>query len=83
MAEGQRSAAKGFREPRYRDLISALIAERKRLKLSQDALAARLNRHQQFVSRYENVERRLDIIEFVDVARALGLDPSEMIRGAP
>lgn len=66
---------KGFGDARYRALIDALVSARKDQRLSQAALAAKLNRHQQFVSRYETGERRLDVIEFVDVARALGCKP--------
>ena len=33
----------------------------------------------QFVSRVELGERRLDVIEFLDFARALQLDPVELI----
>ena len=41
--------------------------------------ACRLGRHQQFVSRYEIGERRLDVIEFTDVARSLGLDAAHLV----
>ena len=33
-----------------------------------------------FVSKFERGERRLDLIEFIDVARALGVDPHYLIR---
>lgn len=79
MAAGQKQSGKGFGEPRYRELIGKLVSERKSQGLSQEALASRLGRHQQFVSRYEIGERRLDIVEFVDVARTLGLNAAEMI----
>ncbi|WP_374593016.1 helix-turn-helix domain-containing protein [Sphingosinicella sp.] len=72
---------KGFHDARYRALIEKLIEARKIQALSQDSLASILNRHQQFVSRYEIGERRLDIVEFVDVAKALGLDASDLIKG--
>lgn len=73
------SKGKGFHDPRYRALIEQLVAARKEQGLSQLALAERLGRHQQFVSRYEIGERRLDIVEFVDIGRALGLDPTLLI----
>jgi transcriptional regulator with XRE-family HTH domain len=79
MALGQKSTGKGFHDPRYRALIEQLVAERKQQGLSQQALAERLGRHQQFVSRYEIGERRLDVVEFIDVAKALGLDPAKLI----
>ena len=70
------SKNKGFLDERYRALIGKLINARKSSGLSQAELAIRLNRHQQFVSRYEIGERRLDIVEFIDISRALGVDMS-------
>lgn len=70
------SKKKGFQDERYRALIGKLIDARKSSGLSQEELAKRLNRHQQFVSRYEIGERRLDIVEFIDISRALGVDMS-------
>lgn len=66
-------------DPRYKQLVGKLKAGRMSLGLTQEALAARLKRHQQFVSRYEAGERRLDVVEFCDVARALSLDPAAML----
>jgi transcriptional regulator with XRE-family HTH domain len=70
-----KQSAKGNKahDPRYRDLIDKLVAARKARGLSQEALAKALDRHQQFVSRYETGERRLDAVEFVDIARQLGV----------
>lgn len=69
-------SAKGGKahDPRYRDLIDKLTAARKQKGLSQEGLAKILGRHQQFVSRYETGERRLDVVEFVDISRVLDLD---------
>ena len=75
----RRSAPKGFQDERYRALIGNLIEQRRQLGLSQEKLAERLGRHQQFVSRYEIGERRLDAVEFTDVARVLGLKPESLI----
>ena len=47
--------------------------------LTQATLAARLDRPQSFVAKYENGERRLDIIEFIEIAEAIGFDPAEFI----
>ena len=49
-------------------------------KLTQAHLAARLDRPQSFVAKYEGGERRLDVIEFMEVAEAIGVDPAEFIR---
>jgi len=57
-----------------------LIDARKASGLSQTELAERLGRVQTFVSKYERGERRLDIIEFIDVATALNLDAVKVLR---
>lgn len=48
--------------------------------LTQVQLARRLQRPQSFVSKYERGERRLDVIEFLEVAHALGADPAALLR---
>jgi transcriptional regulator with XRE-family HTH domain len=42
-------------------------------------VARRLGRPQSFVSKYESGERRLDIVEFLEVAEAIGFDAGELI----
>jgi len=48
--------------------------------MTQAELSQRLKRPQSFVSKYERGERRLDVVEFGDVAKALGLDPLRFLR---
>jgi hypothetical protein len=64
---------------KYRQFRELLTEARLRAGLTQTALARKLGRHQSFVSKFENGERRLDVIEFLDVARALSLDPVRVI----
>ena len=52
---------------------------RLRAGLTQTALGERLNHTQQWVYKYEAGERRLDVIEFIQIARAIGFDPGEFI----
>lgn len=59
----------------YASVITALIALRKERGVSQVELAQRLGKTQQFVSYIERCQRRLDIIEFYAIVRALGADP--------
>lgn len=66
--------ARGIHDSRYRWMIARLIQARKEQGLSQEDVASRLGKPQQYVSRYEVGERRLDIVEFLDVASALGVD---------
>jgi transcriptional regulator with XRE-family HTH domain len=65
---------------RYQRFRQLLIEARKAKRLSQMALAEQLGRVQTFVSKYERGERRLDVVEFLDVAAALGVDPAKLIR---
>lgn len=65
---------------RYRRLCELLIEARSAKGLSQEALAEELGRVQTFVSKYERGERRLDVVEFLDVAAALAVNPSTLLR---
>lgn len=69
--------AQKMRDARYQLLLDMLVDARKKKGTSQSDLAARLGQPQQFVSRYELSKRRLDVIEFLDIATSLGLDPVE------
>jgi transcriptional regulator with XRE-family HTH domain len=60
-------------------LIAALVERRKALGITQNALADVLGIHKQFVSRYELGERRLDAVEYADVARALGIEAGKLL----
>jgi transcriptional regulator with XRE-family HTH domain len=71
--------AKGFQDSRYRKLIGKLVDERRRQGQSQESLAQLLGQHQQFVSRYETGERRLDVVEFADIAKALSLSAAVLL----
>lgn len=76
---GSKMKACGFQATRYRDLNGKLVGDEKREGLSQKALAQRLGRHQQFVSRYEIGERRFDVVEFANVAKSLGEDAASTL----
>lgn len=56
-----------------------LVKARKDAKLTQVQLAARLNRRQAYISRIERGERRVDVVEFIDLARAIGFEPTKFI----
>ena len=61
-------------------MLQALLTEgRVAAGLTQVELAARLRRPQSFVSKYEGGERRLDVVEFVEVTQAIGCDPAGII----
>jgi transcriptional regulator with XRE-family HTH domain len=52
-----------------------LIEVRTRAGVTQVELAARLGRPQPFISFVERGERRIDVIEFYAIMKALGVDP--------
>ena len=60
--------------PEYERFRQLLIHYRRNLRITQSDLAAILGKPQSYVSKYESGERRLDLIEFFDVAQALQLD---------
>ena len=57
----------------------AIKKARKEAGLTQVILAGRLGRPQSFVSKYESGERRLDVVEFLEVARAVGFNPARFL----
>nr|WP_279291132.1 helix-turn-helix transcriptional regulator [Pseudomonas sp. S25] len=59
--------------------MTLLLEARAEAGLTQKELATKLGRLQSFVSKTENAERRLDVIEFMDVCRGLDVDPHELL----
>ena len=72
--------AKTLHTERHRKLRELLIARRKAAGLTQTVVAERLGKPPSYVAKYELGERRLDLLEFLDVAAAIGFDPGELIR---
>jgi ribosome-binding protein aMBF1 (putative translation factor) len=60
-------------------LCQALVDARKNAGLGQEELAERLKCHQSLVARIESGERRIDVVELVVLARAIGFDPVEIL----
>ncbi|MHC4424607.1 MAG: helix-turn-helix domain-containing protein [Planctomycetota bacterium] len=65
---------------KYKHLCDLLIQARESKDLTQAQVAERLNRPQSFVSKYENGERRLDVIEFLEVVAALGVEAESLLK---
>jgi transcriptional regulator with XRE-family HTH domain len=65
---------------RHAQLRKLLGKARKDAKLTQVQLAHQLGRRQAYISRIERGERRIDVVEFLDLAHAIGLDPAKFIR---
>ena len=65
----------------YINIISALRAIRINKNITQAEMAKRLNTTQSFVSKVENRERRLDVIELLSWVDALGVSVSDVLPG--
>ena len=65
--------------PAYAALRDSLVAARRARGVTQVELAGILGRPQSFVSKYERGERRLDLVEVVEIATALGVDSHEFV----
>ena len=55
---------------------------RKEHQLTQIELAEKLHRNQQYVSKYELGERRLDLLEIYDICNACGVTLAELVKRA-
>lgn len=65
---------------KYEQFRQLLVEARKNASLSQAQLAEKLGRPQSFVSKYERGERRLDVVEFEQVAHALAVEPIRFLK---
>lgn len=64
----------------YEAFLEGLIAARKRQGLTQQAVADLLGKPQSFVSKYESGERRLDVVEFCQLAKVLRENPVRILQ---
>lgn len=62
---------------RYKDTISILIDARKSKGISQVVLAQKMGFTQPDISKIERFERRLDVIEFLDLLEAISSGDSD------
>lgn len=61
----------------HRILVSALAQTRRDMGVPQVELAALLGKGQSYISNIERGQRRVDVVEFYAIAKAIGLDPVE------
>lgn len=71
---------KHLRSSRHKSLMAVLMAARADAGITQRELARRLGRAHSFVGKLESGERQLNVLEFIEVARALGVEPSALLR---
>lgn len=64
----------------HRFLVEVLIDARKAAGLTQAQVAARVGKDQSFMSLIEGSQRRVDVLEFYALAKAMGADPVELFK---
>lgn len=70
---------KSLRSPRHERLLWLLVQARKARGLTQADVASALGKPQSFVAKYENGERRIDVVELIDIAHVLGASPATIL----
>lgn len=60
-------------------LVRMLIDKREAAGITQTELARRLGEYQSFVARLESGQRRIDVIEFIELSQVLEFDVSNFI----
>lgn len=71
--------AKTLGTEQHKALIAMLIAKREAAGLTQAQLAEALGEYQSFVARLESGQRRVDVIELIELARILGFDAAQTV----
>lgn len=64
---------------RQQRLAELLIRYREEAGLNQADVAKALGRYQPFISNLESGQRRLDVVELLDLAEAIGFDPHALL----
>lgn len=68
-------------------LVDVLVSARKKAGLTQTELATRIGKGQRLISLIERGQRRVDVLEFVLLSKAMGIDPlklySDVIKRLP
>lgn len=60
-------------------VVEALRASRLAQGLTQRQLAERIGRDQSWISLIEGSQRRVDVVEFIEIAKALGIDAAKLL----
>lgn len=67
---------------RQRAVAAAIRSAREAAGLSQRQLSEKLREPPNWIQRIESLERRVDVAEFIGIAKALGVDAVELFRQA-
>ena len=70
---------KTIHNKRHKRLVEVIISKRKEAGIRQVQLAKKLKRSQTWIVRLESGDRRIDVIELIDLADAIGFDAPAII----
>jgi transcriptional regulator with XRE-family HTH domain len=76
----RRGLSKTLNSAEQAAFCALLVETREKAGLTQHQLAKKLHKPQSFVAKYEGGERRVDVIEFLAIARAMGADAATLLR---
>lgn len=71
---------KSLHSRKYQVFVEQLVEARKAAGMTQEQVGEQLGRPQSFVAKYEKGERRIDLVEFLEITDFLGADPHAIIR---
>ena len=69
-----------YYDPRYRILVKCLKEYRYESKMTQQELATHLGVSQTYISKYEQCQKRLDVIQVRDICKCLGVNLQDLVR---
>ena len=69
-----------LRSAKHKALLRFLVEKRKKAGLRQVDVGKRLGRYQSYITNIETGQRRIDVVELVELADAIGFDPREAIK---
>lgn len=61
-----------------RAVADAFVKARQSAKMRQIDLAAKIGKHQSYISDIERGQRRIDVLELFAIAHALGINPTDL-----
>jgi transcriptional regulator with XRE-family HTH domain len=76
----RRGISKTLNSAEHKAFCALLVETREKAGLTQHQVARKLRKPQSFVAKYEGGERRIDVVEFLTIARALDADAVSLFR---
>ena len=70
---------KSTHTPEYQRLVELPVETRRVAELTQQQVADRLGKPQSYVAKVEGAERRIDVLEFAALVKAMGDNPTVLL----